>query len=202
MTFTGHMSSSELAPVSVLDVRRARREQRDPGPDFLSVTADLLAEMSYADVTLHSVAERTGSTALAVAAHFPTKDALIAEIYLQRLRALPVEIDGDADVVSRVSAQVRAVALLFVDEPHLSVPCNVALMRNDDPAITPIRQAISTEIRRRLAAALGSGAWPEIHNTVETVVCGALLQVGAGMLSYRLMVEHVDTMLALLLPDS
>lgn len=196
------MSSPDVAAVSVLDVRRARRDQRNPASQYLDVTAGLITETSYAEVTLHSVAARAGSTASAVATHFPTKDALIAEIYLRGLRELPLEVDSTADVVSRVSAQVRAVAMLFADEPHLSSACTTALMRTDDPAIAPVRAAISTEIRRRIAAALGSGAWPEIHNTLETIVCGALLQVGAGMISYRRMIEHVDTMLALLLPDA
>lgn len=196
------MSSFELAAVSVLDVRRAQREQRDPGKEYVDVAADLLAASSYAELTLTHVAARAGSTAHALSVRFPTKDALIAAIYLQRLQALPLEIDGTASVVDRVSAQVQAVALLFGDDNQLASACNTALMRNDDPAIAPIRAAISTEIRRRIAAALGSGAWPEIHNTLETVICGALLQVGAGMLSYRRMVEHVDTMLGLLLPDA
>lgn len=196
------MSSSDLAAVSVLDVRRARREQRDPAREYLDVTAHMLAETSYAEVTLAGVAARTGSTARALTVHFPTKDALIAEIYLERLRALPLEVDGSAGVHDRLSAQVRAVAMLFGDQGRLASACNTALMRNDDPAIGPIRAAISTEIRRRIAAALGPGAWPEIHNTLETVICGALLQVGAGMLSYGRMVEHVDTMLGLLLPDA
>ena len=62
----------------------------------------------------------------------------------------------------------------------------MALMPNDDPAIVAIRVDLERD-SPRIAAALGSG--------VETVICGALLQVDADLLSYRDMVEHVETML-------
>ncbi len=66
----------------------------------------------------------------------------------------------------------------------------------------PVREGISVEIRRRITAALGSGAWPELYDTVETIICGALLQVGAGLLDYRRMIAHVENMLRLLLPET
>lgn len=188
--------------VSSLDARRARRESRDPTKSILDAASDLLAEASYPGVTLPAVAARCGTSVAALLSQYPTKDVLIASIYLRRLQALPLEVDTAADVVDRLTAQVHVVANLFADHPNLGVACNIALMRNDDPGIMPVREAVSTEIRRRIGAALGSGAWPEIHDTVETVICGALLQVGAGLLGYRQMVEHVETMLRLLLPDS
>lgn len=191
-----------MAAVSSLDVRRAHRERRDPALSILDIASQLLAEGSYAGVTLSAVAARCGTSVATLLPQYPTKDVLIASIYLRRLQALPLEIDAAAAVVDRLIEQVHVVANLFADNPHLGVACNIALMRNDDPAIVPVREAVSTEIRRRIAAALGSGAWPEIHNTVETIVCGALLQVGAGLLGYRQMVEHVEMMLRLLLPDA
>lgn len=199
--YTGHVSSQSWSVVSSLDARRARRDQRDPSDALLDIASELLARGCYADVSLAAVAARAGITGAALSAHYPTKDALIAGIYLRRLRALPLESGDDAAVVDRLSAQVQALATMFADQPRLGAACTTALMRNDDPAIAPVRAAISTEMRRRIAAALGPGAWPEVHNTLETVICGALLQLGAGMLSHRRMFEHVDTMFGLLLPD-
>ncbi|MCG5434067.1 TetR/AcrR family transcriptional regulator [Mycobacterium sp. MYCO198283] len=191
------MAGGERDVLSLCE-RRARRAQADP---WLVAAGELLAEVPYRGLTLPAVAARAGTTVADLMAHHPTKDALIAGVYLHRLQALPVEIDADAGVVERLRRQVQAVATLFADSPQLGIACNIALMRNDDPAVMPVRADISAEIRRRIAAALGPGAWPEVHNTLETVICGALLQVGAGMLSYRDMVDHVDTMFALLLPE-
>jgi AcrR family transcriptional regulator len=196
-----HRMSTVEGEVASLCERRARREAANPSQAWLDATSDLLSEVRYPGLTLPAVAERSGTTVAALTAQYPTKDALIASVYLRRLQALPIEIDIHAAVVERLTAQVRVVAMLFSDDPQLGVACNIALMRNDDPAVMPVREGISAEIRRRIAAALGSGAWPEIHNTLETVICGALLQVGAGLLSYRDMVDHVDTMFALLLPE-
>lgn len=190
-----------MAAVSSLEVRRARREGRDLTASILDVASGLLAEASYPGVTLPAVAARCGTSVAALLRQYPTKDVLIASIYLRRLQTLPLEVDTTGDVVDRLTAQVHLVANLFADHPHLGLACNIALMRNDDPGIVPVREAVSTEIRRRIAAALGSGAWPEINNTVETVICGALLQVGAGLLGYRQMIEHVEMMLRLLLPE-
>ena len=191
----------DAATVTSLDVRRAQRLRRDPSDAVLDVTSALLAEESYPGVTLPAVATRCGTSVAALMSRYPTKDALIASVYLRRLQALPLEIDRNAGVVERLITQLCVVANIFADAPDLGAACNIALMRNDDPAIVPIREAISEEIRRRIAASLDTGAWPEIHNTVETVVCGALLQVGAGLLAYRDMIAHVETVLRLLFPD-
>jgi len=191
----------DAATVTSLDVRRAQRLRRDPSDAVLDVTSALLAEESYPGVTLPAVATRCGTSVAALMSRYPTKDALIASVYLRRLQALPLEIDRKAGVVERLITQLCVVANIFADAPDLGAACNIALMRNDDPAIVPIREAISEEIRRRIAASLDTGAWPEIHNTVETVICGALLQVGAGLLTYRDMIAHVETVLRLLFPD-
>lgn len=193
--------TNDVASVSALDVRRARRARRDSASAVLDATTDLLSEVAYTSVTMPAVAARCGTSVAAVTAQYLTKDALIASVYLTRLRALPLEIEVDADAVDRLKTQVQLVANIFAGSPSLGIACNIALMRNDDPAVVPVREAISTEMRRRIAASLGSGAWPEIHNTVETITCGALLQVGAGLLGYHQMIEHVETMLRLLLPD-
>jgi hypothetical protein len=49
---------------------------------------------------------------------------------------------------------------------------------------------------------MGMGAWPEVLQTLETLFWGALLQVESGAVSYRDMANRLDTMLALILPET
>ncbi|KWX56496.1 hypothetical protein ASJ79_14315 [Mycobacterium sp. NAZ190054] len=188
--------------MSTLDVRRALRAHRDGFGAVLDVAYESLRDTDPTGASLATVAERCGLSTAALRTEFPTENALIAGVYLRRLKAAPLDIDESADAVDRLLAQVHVVATLFVHAPQIGVTCINALMRTDDEAVVPVRLAISAEIRRRIAAALGSGAWPEVSDTVETLVSGALLQVGAGMLSYRRMTTHLDTMLRLLLAEA
>jgi hypothetical protein len=48
---------------------------------------------------------------------------------------------------------------------------------------------------------LGTGAWPEVLTTLETVFWGALLQVQSRSVGYHTMAHRLDTMLSLILPE-
>jgi hypothetical protein len=115
---------------------------------------------------------------------------------------LPLAVDPTAHVQTRVSDQLRAITLVVADEPRLALACTRALMRNDDDAVAVARTLIAAEVRRRIAAAMGMGAWPEVLETLETLFWGALLQVESGTVSYRAMANRLDTMLALILPEA
>jgi hypothetical protein len=67
--------------------------------------------------------------------------------------------------------------------------------------VADVRARIAAEVRRRLSAALGAGAWPEVLATLETVFWGALLQVQSRALTYRTMADRLDTMLSLIIPE-
>jgi hypothetical protein len=101
-----------------------------------------------------------------------------------------------------VSHQLRAITLVVADEPRLAVACTRALVRNDDAAVAEARTRIAVEVRRRIAAAMGTGAWPEVLETLETLFWGALLQVESRAVGYRAMASRLDTMLALILPEA
>lgn len=126
---------------------------------------------------------------------------MFAELYLHRVSVLPLTIDRAAAPPGRVSEQLRAIMIVIADEPNLATACTRALLRSDDPAVGDIRAKVAAEVRRRIAAALGTGAWPEVMTTLETVFWGALMQVESRSISYRRMAERLDTMLALVVPD-
>jgi hypothetical protein len=114
---------------------------------------------------------------------------------------LPLVVDPTACLQSRVSAQLRAITIVIADEPHLAAACTQALLRNDDPTVDDVRARIAAEVRRRLGAALGTGAWPEVLATLETMFWGALLQVQPRSVGYRTMANRLDTMVSLILTE-
>lgn len=163
-----------------------------------SAAAQLLDE-SCADLSVPTLAARARLAPAAVSAQFASLDAMFAELYLHRVSALPLVIEPGEDVAVRVGGQLRAITLVMADEPNLAAACSRALLCTDDAAVAAIRERIGAEVHRRVAAALGTGAWPEVMTTLETLFWGALLQVQSQSISYRDMANRLDTMLALIL---
>ncbi|WP_197373958.1 TetR family transcriptional regulator [Mycolicibacterium baixiangningiae] len=164
--------------------------------------AALLDECTDSGLSMPALAARARLAPAAVSARFPSIDAVLAELYLHRVSSLPLVVDPDAPAAARVSGQLRAVTLVMADEPTLAAACSRALLRADDPAVRSTRDQIGAEVQRRIAAALGTGAWPEVQATLETVFWGALLQVHSRAIDYRDMATRLDTMLSLILADN
>jgi AcrR family transcriptional regulator len=167
-----------------------------------SAAAALLDECADSSLSMPALAARARLSAASVHAHFPSVDAVLAELYLHRVSALPLDVDPEATIATRVSGQLRAITLVMADEPTLAAACSRALLGSDDPAVLTARNRIGAEVQRRIAAGLGTGAWPEVQATLETVFWGALLQVQSRAIDYRDMATRLDTMLSLILPDS
>ncbi|WP_422748692.1 TetR family transcriptional regulator [Mycobacterium sp. WMMD1722] len=167
-----------------------------------SAAAEILGESAGYDVSMPTLAARARLAPAAVTAHFPSVDAMFAELYLHRVSALPLDVDATAGAAARVSAALRAITLVMVDETELAAACSRALLRTDDAAVAATRERIGAEVHRRVAAALGTGAWPEVLATVETLFWGALLQAQSQRIGYREMATRLDTMLALILPGT
>lgn len=86
------------------------------------------------------------------------------------------------------------------DEPRLAAACTRALLSTDDP-IADVQARIGAEIHRRVTAALGTGAWPEVVSTLETIFWGTLIQAHTQALDYPTTADRLDTMVSLVLPD-
>ncbi|WP_304111816.1 TetR family transcriptional regulator [Mycolicibacterium bacteremicum] len=191
------MSSPAVADVTYLQDQASRRKHTHR--QVFGAAAAILAART--EPSLAELAARARIAPAAVSAHFPTVDAVFAELYLTRLHDLPLVIDPAAGMRARVSEQLRAITLVVADEPLLAAACAQALLREDDDAVAGVRARVAAEVHRRTAAALGMGAWPEVLDTVETLFWGALLQVRARVMSYHAMADRLDTMLELVLPD-
>lgn len=76
------------------DVVYLRRDDED-ARRVLDATIELLREIPYTDLTMQVIGNRAGISKGELRAHFRSKDAIVAEIYLDRLRAVPLEIDAE-----------------------------------------------------------------------------------------------------------
>ena len=192
------MSSEAVTDVTSLGERRRNRRQEETVRKVLDAAVQMLRESSYSDLTMRAVAARAGVAPATAYTYFSSKNALIAEVYLRLVRDVPVFTDVNQTTQQRVTAQLRELALLVADEPELAAAATTALM-GDEPEVRQVRDKIGAEVRRRIASALGPGAWPEVLTTLEMIFYGALVQAGTKSLTYYQMADRLDSVIALIM---
>lgn len=166
----------------------------------LDATVELLREVPYDGVTMRMIGKRAGISSRDLRAHFRSKDAIVAEIYLQRLRSAPLAVDVEQDARSRIAEQFCELVMLLADEPGLAAACSSALI-GDAPAVRSIRHRINAEYHRRVCTALRSGAWPEVTETLHFGLIGALVQASCGPGGFRETADELAGVVAAVLPD-
>ena len=194
--YLGHMSRPVVAAVTHLrdaQDQRIRTQRRVFGAATQLLDADN-------DVSVPALAARAKMAPAALYAHFPSIEVVFAELYLDRVIQLPLDIDPGTSTTDRVTQQLTALTLLMADEPRLARACTRAVMSTDDEMVDDVRGRIAVEITRRISTALGGGAWPEVLATLEAVFWGALLQAQSGAMSYRQMARQLETMVSLIVP--
>jgi AcrR family transcriptional regulator len=177
----------------------ARRRDRRPEQTIrkvLDAGLDELRSSSFNALTMRAVASRAGVSSASAYTYFPSKSALVAEVYLRLLRAAPVHTDVNQTTRSRVSTTLREMALVVADEPELTAACSAALMA-DDPAVLPIREQIGAEVITRIQASLGPGWPPAVTTTLLMTFAGALMT--ARFLSFDQIAGQLDDAVTLVL---
>ncbi len=71
----------------------------------MNATVELLRDVPYSSITMRSIAKRAAVSHAEIRAHFRSKDAIVAEIYLERLRVAPLIVDVDESARARIAAQ-------------------------------------------------------------------------------------------------
>jgi hypothetical protein len=130
----------------------------------------------------------------------PSNDAALAERYLRQISRLPLTLDPSSPPHQRVAEQLAAAMRILREEPRLAEACTRALLSADGP-VADVRSRIGAEIHRRVTSALGTGAWPEVVTTLETIFWGALIQAQTQSLDYATAAARLDTMVSLVLTD-
>jgi AcrR family transcriptional regulator len=192
------MSSEAVTAVTDLGDRRRNRRQEETIRKVLDAAVELLRETSYSDLTMRAVAARAGVAPATAYTYFSSKNALIAEVYLRLVCDVPLFTDVNQTTQQRVTAQLHELALLVADEPELAAAATTALM-GDEPEVRQVRDKIGLEVRRRIASALGPGAWPEVLSTLEMIFYGALVQAGTKSVTYYQMADRLDSVVALIM---
>lgn len=168
---------------------------------LLDAAVEELAESPYGELTVRSVAARAGVSPTTAYTYFPSKDALIAEVYLRLLRGAPVHVDVNDAAETRVKAQLRDLLLLVADRPHLADACTTAVM-TDDSAVDDVRARIAGEIGRRIASSLGPGYRPEVAETLHLLFSGATVHARSNAGGYATVADQLDTAVAQILRDT
>lgn len=192
------MSSEAVTAVTDLGARRRNRRQEETVRKVLDAAVELLRETSYSDLTMRAVAARAGVAPATAYTYFSSKNALVAEVYLRLVRNVPLFTDVNQTTQQRVTSQLHELALLVADEPELAAAATTALM-GDEPDVRQVRDKIGLEVRRRIASALGPGAWPEVLSTLEMIFYGALVQAGTQSVTYYQMADRLDGVIALIM---
>lgn len=139
-------------------------------------------------MTMRTVAARAGVSPASAYTYFPSKNALVARLYLDVLKTVPEHVDINDTPTFRINATMRDLALAGAEQPELTAACATAMLA-DEPAVEAVRAEIAGEVARRLRTALGPGWGPAVLNTLALTFAGALMT--ARFLTY----EQVSTQL-------
>ncbi len=189
------MSSSLAVPRRALSGRQADTVAR-----LVTATVEELRSRPAERLTVRRVAARAGVSPATAYTYFASRDHLVAEVFRQRLAALPSPgSTGDASA-DRVAAALGAVATLVADEPELAAACTVALLA-DDPEVARLRDAIGAEIADRIRRAHPDTIDDERLAVLGLVFSGAMLQAGMGYLDYRDLPDRLAVATSIILSE-
>jgi AcrR family transcriptional regulator len=158
---------------------------------LIDAAVEELAQSPYADFTVRAVAARAAVSPTTAYTYFPSKDALIAEVYLRLLRDARTFVDVNDSAETRVKSQLRELLLLLADTPYLADACSTALMA-DDAFVNDARLRIAAEVSRRITASLGPQSSHDVVTTLHMVFSGATLHARSTPGGYRQMADHLD----------
>ncbi|WP_059015316.1 TetR/AcrR family transcriptional regulator [Mycobacterium sp. M26] len=193
------MSGNVAAEAAVPPVRRRKNLRSEQSiRKVLDATVDELTQIPYSDLTVRGVAARAGVSPTTAYTYFPSKEALVAEVYLRLLRDAPTFTDVNDTAATRVKALLRSLLLLMADRPYLADACTIAIIA-DDAAVEAVRLKIAGEIGRRISASLGPGYPPAIAATLHMVFSGALLHARSTPGGYGAMAGALDDAVDLVL---
>lgn len=198
MTESGHEHSAK-----VIYLRSYGDRDRDDHAvvrHVLDATVEMLREVEFADLTTRRIAERAQVPHGDLCMFFRSKEAIVAEVYLGLLRDAPLTVDVEESARARVVSLFSQLVMLLADEPHLAAACSSALISSEPSALT-IRRRIHAELQRRVRTVLRSGAWPEVAETLQFSLVGAMVQASSGASPFRDTADELARVVAAVLPD-
>lgn len=178
------------------------RRQEETFRKVLAAGTQMLRESAHADLTVRAVAARAKVAPATAYTYFSSKNHLIAEVYLDLIRAVPFFTDVNDPMPVRVTQTLRQLALVSADEPEVAAACTTALLSND-AGVPKVRDRIGLEIHRRIESAVGPTADPRVVAALEMTYSGALVHAGSGALDYDEIADRLAHVVGLILePDT
>lgn len=165
----------------------------------LDATVELLRDAAFDGLTTRRIAEKAAVPHSELCVFFRSKEAIVAEIYLGLLREAPLTVDIDEPPQTRVVALFDQLVMLPASHPGLAAACSSAMI-SQEPSVQAIRRRIDAELHRRVRTVLGSGAWPEVVQTLEFGLVGAMVQASSGSATFQGTAEDLARVVATVLP--
>jgi AcrR family transcriptional regulator len=200
--YVGHVSSETVRAIidETRDMTRNRR-QEETFRKVLTAAIEMLRETSYTDLTVRAVAKRAQVAPATAYTYFSSKNHLVAEVYLDQVKRVPLFTDVNDSVLTRVDNVLRSLVLMVADEPEVAAACTTALMSGNDPAVLKVRDRIGAEIHRRITSAIGPDADSRTVAALEMTFFGALVQAGSGAFTYHQIADRLTYVVSLILGD-
>lgn len=176
------------------------REDHDVVGRVLDATVEMLSDATFADLTTRRIAERARVPHGELCVYFRSKAAIVAEVYLGLLREAPLTVDVAQPAQARVVGLFDQLVMLMADQPDLAAACSSALISNE-PSVQAIRRRIHAELHRRVCTVLRSDAWPEVAETLEFSLVGAMVQASSGLTTFRDTADELARVVAAVLPE-
>ncbi|UXA12245.1 TetR/AcrR family transcriptional regulator [Mycobacterium sp. SMC-8] len=167
----------------------------------LDATVAQLAEVAFDGLSTQRIAAAAGVSHRELCVYFRSKDAIVAEIYLNLLRDAPLTVDVDKSARARAAALFNQLVMLPAKHPGLAAACAGALISRE-PSVQVIRRRIHAELHRRVRAALRSQVWPEVTEALEFGLVGAMVQASSGTATFEATAAGLGSVVATLLPDT
>ncbi len=163
---------------------------------LLDAGLQALHEVGWEGFSLRDVAGRAGVTHTTAYNYFTSKEHLVAEINWRLLEALPdPDLRSGDSLAQRLTEALRAPSELFSADNDLA-DAILASMVARDPDIKRLRDAIGSELLRRLELAAGPGHDPQLVWAALMLYSGAMVQAGMGYFSFDEVVTQVASLLA------
>lgn len=173
MTVTAEDSRRRLTPKQVVVVER-----------LVDAAADEARDLGYEGTTVRGAAKRAGVAPATAYTYFASKDHLLAEVLWRRMDGLPERMPEGATALDRLRAELAVLGLFMADDPVLAAACTTALL-GSGPEVRATRVRFGAMVHRRLEAAIGAEADPEVLEALDLAYSGAMLWAGMGHLRFE-----------------
>jgi AcrR family transcriptional regulator len=170
--------------------RQFTERQAEIVRQLVEAAVEEMRSAGYDGLTVRNVARRAGVAPATAYTYFGSKNHLITEVFWRRLQSLPPVRSDEGDLADRVENVLRELALLVSDEPQLAAACTTAML-GTDPEVMHLRTLIGLTVHRRLEAALGAAADPDVLATLNLISTGAMVQAGMGYFSYQAVADRL-----------